>query len=55
MMEKLKAKIFPCSEKMVAAIEENCAATQRLIKACQVKRVPNTFPPLKDGVNVNPR
>lgn len=51
MMEKIKNKIFPCAEKMKAAMEENSQATQRLIKACS----PNTFPALREGQIVNPR
>lgn len=52
MMEKLKAKIFPCSEKMKTAIDENIKATQRLINACEVK---HKFPEMKEGHIANPR
>ncbi len=55
MLEKLKAKMFPCTARINQAIEDNCRATDRLIRACQPKRVPATFPPFKEGVNVNPR
>ena len=51
MLEKLKAKMFPCSEKLNKAIADNCKATSRLNSACMVP----TFPPLKDGHIVNPR
>ncbi len=54
MMEKLKNRIFPCSEKMKLAIDDNLKATQRLIDACQ-PRVKNSFPELKEGHIVSPR
>lgn len=52
MIEKIKSKMFPCSEKMKVAMEENIKATQRLIDAC---RVDHKFPELKDGKIVSPR
>lgn len=52
MLEKLKAKMFPCTEKLNKAISDNCAATSRLISACNAAP---KFPPLKEGHIVNPR
>ncbi len=52
MLEKLKAKMFPCTERMNKAIDDNFKATDRLINAC---RTPAKFPPLKEGHIVNPR
>lgn len=51
--EKLKTKIFPCSEKIASAIEENSKSTKRLIEACKIHKA--EFPPLKEGHIVNPR
>lgn len=52
MFESLKAKMFPCTEKLNRAIAENCQASSRLIRACNVAP---KFPTLKDGHIVNPR
>lgn len=52
MLEKLKARMFPCTEKLNKAIADNCQATSRLISACNSA---NRFPPIKDGHIVNPR
>lgn len=52
MLEKLKAKMFPCTEIINKAIADNCEATSRLIKACSTN---NKFPPIKDRHIVNPR
>ncbi len=50
-MEKIKAKIFPCAQKMTEALEENRKATERLVAACRLR----PFPELKEKHIVNPR
>lgn len=52
MMDRLKFKLFPCSEKMAAAIKGNREAVDRLNVACSTHA---KFPELKDGHIVNPR
>ena len=54
MMDGLKQKIFPCTERINQVIAENCLAADRLIEACR-PREPSKFPELKKNHIVNPR
>jgi len=37
MLQNVKDKMFPCTKKIIRAIEENIRASERLMQACQPK------------------